>query len=173
MNVLRLAGLFAGVMFLSAATGNALAQAVDEHAGHADAQAHGHGTAGELARNGEQRWETDEALRRGMTEIRVASAMLTPAWTARQLSAASQQLADAIKGSVAKMIAQCQLAPEADANLHLILARMLAAAGTLASEPFSPQGLPAIEAALEDYGLFFNHPGWLDGAAEDEHAHAH
>jgi len=174
MNVLRLAGLFAGVLCLSAAAGNVLAQAGDAHAGHADAQAHEHGAAGELARNGEQRWETDEALRRGMTEIRVASAMLTPAWTARQLSAAqSQQLAEAIKGSVATMIAQCQLAPEADANLHLILARMLAAASTLESEPFSPQGLPAIEAALNDYGHFFNHPGWLDGAAEDEHAHAH
>jgi hypothetical protein len=174
MKVSRIAGLFAAALCLSAATGKVLAQVVQDHAGHADAQAHEHGTAGALARNGEQRWETDEALRRGMTEIRVASAMLTPAWTARQLSAAqSQQLADAIKGSVATMIAQCQLAPEADANLHLILARMLAAAGTLASEPFSPQGLPAIEAALEDYGDFFNHPGWLDGAAEDEHAHAH
>jgi len=51
MNVLRLAGLFAGVLCLSAAAGNVLAQAGDAHAGHADAQAHEHGAAGELARN--------------------------------------------------------------------------------------------------------------------------
>lgn len=177
MKVLRFGGLLACVLSLSAAAGNVLAQAVDDHASHAShagAQAHEHGASAALSLDGDARWETDDALRRGMTEIRVASSMLAPAWAARQLTTAqSQQLADAIKGSVATMIAQCQLAPEADANLHVLLGQLLAAASTLESAPFSPQGLPAIESALEDYGHYFNHPGWLDSAAEDEHAHAH
>ena len=169
----RAAVLIAGVLFLCAGAGKVVAQAADDHASHG-AQAHDHGAAGALSLNGDKLWETDEALRRGMTEIRVASAMLAPAWAARQLSAAqAQQLAQAIKGSVATMIAQCQLAPAADANLHILLGQILAAASALESEPFSAQGLPAIEAALNEYGHYFQHPGWLESAAEDEHAHAH
>lgn len=162
--------LMAGAFTFGLLAGHLQAQVTDEHAAHA----HDHADAGALTLDGDKRWETDAPLRRGMLEIRVASAMLTPAYGARQLSAAQgQQLGEALRGSVATMIAQCQLAPAADANLHVILGRILAAASALETDPLSDEGIPAVAAALDDYGHFFNHPGWLDGAAEDEHAHTH
>jgi hypothetical protein len=162
--------LSAGVFAASLQPGVVLAQTTDDHAAHA----HEHGDAGSLSLNGSQRWETDAPLRLGMTQIRVASAMLEPAFAARQLPAAqAQQLVAAVRDSVATMIAQCQLAPEADANLHLILGKILAATSALESEPLSVQGIPALMAALDDYGHYFNHPGWSEAAPEDSHDHAH
>jgi len=166
------AALTAGVLSLTLLSGSVQAQAADDHAAHA--HEHADADAGTLTRDGDKPWETDAPLRRGMTEIRVASAMLAPAYGARQMSAAQgQQLSEALRGSVATMIAQCQLAPAADANLHIILGQILAAASALESDPLSAQGLPAITAALADYGHYFNHPGWLDGESEDGHDHAH
>jgi len=151
----------------------ALAQApsaTDAHAAHGHEHAHATDTA--LSLNAGEPWQTDEPLRRGMLQIRVASAMLTLAFEAAQLSQPqSAQLAEAVRLSVNTMIAQCQLPPDADANLHVILGRLLAAADALESSPLDAQGLPAIHAALQDYGHYFAHPGWQDAPAEDEHAH--
>ena len=151
----------------------ALAQApvaADAHAAHD----HEHGQAGDtgLSLNAGEPWPTDEPLRRGMLQIRVASAMLTPAFATAQLSQPqSAQLAEAVRLSVNTMIAQCQLPPDADANLHVILGRLLAAAQVLETSPLAAEGLPAIQAALQDYGHYFAHPGWQEAPAADEHAH--
>lgn len=162
--------LTAGTFALCLAPGALQAQAVDAHAAHA----HEHEDAGALTLNGGQPWDTDAPLRRGMMQIRVASAMLVPAYAARQLPAAqAQQLGEAVRESVATMIAQCQLAPDADANLHVILGRILAATSALESDPLSAQGIPAITAALDEYGHYFQHPGWSEAAPQDSHDHAH
>jgi len=165
--------LTAGAFALALLSGSVHAQAAaNEHAAHAHEREHA--DAGGLTLDGDKPWETDAPLRRGMTQIRVASAMLAPAHGARQLSALQgQQLGVALRGSVATMIAECKLAPEADANLHIILGQILAATSALESDPLSPLGIPAITAALEDYGHYFNHPGWHDGTSDDGHDHAH
>jgi hypothetical protein len=152
---------------------SALAQAPsapDAHAAHGHKHAHAADAA--LSLNAGEPWQTDEALRRGMLQIRVASAMLTPAFEAAQLSQPqAAQLAEAVRLTVNTMIAECQLPADADANLHLILGRLLAAAEALETASLAAEGLPAIQAALQDYGHYFAHPGWHDAPAEDEHAH--
>jgi len=153
-----------------------LADPLQAQSAAADHAAHGHDPAetGALTLDDGKRWETDEPLRRGMTEIRVASDMLSAAYAARQLSAAqSQQLGEAVRGSVATMIAQCQLVPAADAVLHVILGDILTAVSALEADPLSARGIPGITAALDEYGHYFEHPGWLAGSADDEHAHHH
>jgi hypothetical protein len=141
-----------------------------EHAAHG--HEHAHAADGALSLNGGKPWQTDAPLRRGMLQIRVASAMLTPAFEAAQLSQPqAAQLAEAVRLNVNTMIAECQLPADADANLHLILGRLLAAAEALETAPMAADGLPAIQAALQDYGHYFAHPGWQEVPAEDEHAH--
>ncbi len=151
----------------------ALAQApsaTDAHAAHGHEHAHAADAA--LSLNAGEPWQTDEPLRRGMLQIRVASAMLAPAFAAAQLSQPqAAQLAEAVRGSVNTMIAQCQLPADADANLHVILGRLLAAATALENSPLAQEGLPAIQAALQDYGHYFAHPGWQEAPVADEHAH--
>lgn len=138
---------------------------------HAASNAHDDHGGTALSLNNGQQWETDAALRHGMLEIRTAVAMLTPAFEAGQLTQTqAHQLSEAVHGSVNTMIEQCKLAPEADANLHTILAQLLKGSAALEAAPLSVDGLPALHRALETYGHYFNHVGWQS----DEHAeHAH
>ncbi len=143
------------------------AQPHDHAAEHAHVE---HGDAGLSLNNGKP-WDTDAALRRGMIEIRTAVDLLEPAFAAEQLNQTQAiQLSEAVKGSVTTMIEQCELEPAADANLHSILAMFLAAASELEFSPLSSNGLPALQAALQAYGQYFDHVGWQS----DEHAaHSH
>lgn len=145
---------------------------------NAQADAHDHSAAAHdehsgmaLSLNDGKPWETDAALRHGMLEIRAAVTMLTPAFEAGQLNQAqAQQLSEAVHGSVNTMIEQCVLAPEADANLHSILAELLKGTAALEAAPLSADGLPVLQGALETYGHYFDHAGW-QGDEHAEHAH--
>lgn len=129
-----------------------------------------HGGAALTLNDGEQ-WETDEALRHGMLEIRAAVTVLSPVFESGQLDQAqAHQLSEAVQGSVNTMIEQCQLEADADANLHSILAMLLTGAAALETAPLSSDGLPALQGALETYGHYFNHEGWQAGE-HTEHAH--
>ena len=106
--------------------------AQDAHDHGAAAHAHEeHGSAAlSLSLDHGKQWETDAALRHGMTEIRAAVDMVAPAFEAGQISAhQGHQLSEAIQGSVNTMIEQCKLPPEADANLFELEARQLASLG--------------------------------------------
>lgn len=146
---------------------NAQSDAHDHGATHAhDA----HGGVGLSLNNGQQ-WETDEALRHGMLDVRAAVAMMTPAFEAGQLNKVQAlQLSEAVHSSINTMIEQCKLAPEADANLHGILAQLLQGSAALEAAPLSSEGLPALREALESYGHYFNHEGWQ---GEEHTAHSH
>jgi len=134
---------------------------------HEEAHAHeDHASSGLSLNNGVQ-WETDAVLRHEMMEIRAAVENVAPTFDAGQLALAqAQQLSATVRGSVNTMIAQCELEPEADANLHSILAVLLAGAAALESSPMSSEGVPALKEALQAYGQYFNHTGWQG----DEHA---
>lgn len=167
----RTLSLLTTVLSLICGGGNATAQDSHDHS-HDAAHAHEeHGVSTALSLNHGEPWETDEALRHGMIEIRAAVDMVTPAFHAGQLSAEQgHQLSEAIQGSVNTMIEQCKLPPEADANLHVILASLLAGAGAVASAPQSAEGVPALKEALETYGHYFHHPGWQ---ADEHKGHSH
>jgi hypothetical protein len=125
-----------------------------EHHAHA-----AHGAAPELAEG--QRWATDAPLREAMLRIRDGVAASAPAFHASALSAdAARALAAAVEADVQFMIANCRLEPEPDAALHALIGRMLGAAEALRAGPLSADGLPRLEAALNDYGSAFDHPGW-------------
>jgi hypothetical protein len=58
------------------------------------------------------------------------------------------------------MVENCKLEPEPDAALHVLIGRLLSAAGAVREDPGSPDGVPQLVAVLHDYGATFDHPGW-------------
>src|SRR5690606_19547463 len=139
----------------------ALAQAdTDAHAdveAHADSHAD-HGPLPVLADG--QRWETDEPLRKAMADIRDDLAKNLPAYHDAQLQPAdADALATAIQGNIDYMIANCKLAPEPDAVLHVMIGRMMGATAALRVDPASSDGMPQLVSVVNDYQATFDHEG--------------
>lgn len=107
------------------------------------------------------RWETDPTLEQGMNRIRAALAGALPAWRAGTFDRTqAHALATAVADNVAFMVANCKLAPAADAALHLLLADLQRGAAVLHEAPASPEGVPRMVAALRRYPQHFAHHGW-------------
>jgi len=108
-----------------------------------------------------QRWATDAPLRQGMSNVREALILAVHADTTHPLSAAeADKLADAIRTQADYLVANCVLAPEADAVLHVLLGQLLEGAESLRLKPTDEAGLHNIITALKDYPAYFKHEGW-------------
>lgn len=140
--------------FALAATGNAMA---------ADPHQHAAGEPMKLALDHGKRWPTDEPLRKGMTEIRDALAAKHEAIRNGKLTPAEYKaLGGTVEAQVATIVAQCKLEPAADANLHLIVAELVAGADAMQgkSKATPAAGAAQVVRAVNQYGRYFNHPGW-------------
>jgi hypothetical protein len=131
----------------------------------ADAHSHGHGAAPQkLTLDHGKKWTTDAPLRTGMQKIRDALAPQLDAIHTGKLPAAQYAaLAAAIDAEIAGIVQNCKLPPEADANLHLVIAQMME--GTEAMQGKNPKAKPQTGAvkvvqALDSYAKYFDHPGW-------------
>ncbi len=122
-----------------------------------------HGAATLKLNNG-QKWKTDAPLRQGMANIKAAVQPHLHAIHENRLKAAQYQaLAKRTNTQVAFVVENCKLAPEADAQLHLIIAELGAAAEAMAGEDQNrsrQEGAMRLQHALQTYGEFFEHPGW-------------
>lgn len=140
---------------------SAQAQAQPPH----DPTAHTHGRAGRGAMQLEldhgRPWGTDAPLREGMERIRAAVAQARQADAEGRLNTAqAKTLAGAVQDGIAFMIEHCRLEPKADANLHILLRRLSAAAAAVRADPGAPDGLPQMLEVLDIYPRYFTHPGW-------------
>jgi hypothetical protein len=121
-------------------------------------------TTHKLTLNKGKQWATDEPLRKGMGEIRSLVAAQEEAIHKAKLKPADYAaLGSKIEGQVGYIVANCKLDPEADANLHIILEAMLE--GTTAMQGKEKgqtprQGAGKVVTALNEYGKYFDHPGW-------------
>jgi hypothetical protein len=139
--------------FTQAATGNAIAADPHQHAG---------GEPTQLVLDHGKKWPTDEPFRKGMTEIRDALAAKREAiqkggLTPREYTA----LGGTVEAQVAIIVAQCKLEPAADANLHLIIAELVAGEDAMQgkSKATPAAGAAQVVRAVNQYGKYFNHPG--------------
>ena len=111
-----------------------------------------------------KKWPTDLSLRKGMTEIRVALEAKKGAIHLSKLPAGGYvQLGEKVSRTLSLIFKNCKLKPEADAMLHILLARILNGAAKMKNETNSAEqakGASAVEAALSEYPKFFDHPGW-------------
>jgi hypothetical protein len=138
-------------------------------------QAHEHDAHGAavLKLDNGQKWKTDAPLRQGMANIKAAVQPSLHAIHENKLKAATYQtLAKRTNTQIAFMVENCKLAPDADAQLHLIIAELGAAADAMAGKDKTQsrqKGALQLVHALETYGAFFDHPGWTKSAAKHEH----
>lgn len=129
----------------------------------ADSHQHAAGEAAKLALDHGKKWATDAPLRKAMGELRAALAAKHGAIHKGTLAPADYKaLGTTIEAKVATIVAECKLEPAADANLHIVVAELIAAADALQGKsktaPAAGAGL-AVQAANR-YGEFFDHPGW-------------
>lgn len=145
-------------VLMASCPGASAAPAVQQHAQHAEG--HSHSASGpRLVLNKGAKWETDEALRKAMLQIRRAVEL--DAGHAHSIEAAkAARLATAVQDGVAYMVENCKLAPEADAVLHVLVADMLRGAELLAQPHHANEGLALVHGALEQYPAYFRHAGW-------------
>ncbi len=110
---LALVGAFA----LSAAAFSPAILAADEHA-------HGHGAAPmKLQLDHGKKWKTDEALRRGMSSIQeTVHGAAAPLHKGTAKPEAYAELGNRVEADVGRIVKECKLPPEADAQLHVVLA---------------------------------------------------
>lgn len=96
------------------------------------------------------RWPADAALSEGMQRIRAVALWMQHTQVDGVLSARqSRAAARSIESSVAAIVEHPSRGAAVDANLHLLLGRILSA-----------DGLPQLLDALELYPRYFNDPGW-------------
>lgn len=130
------------------------APVLGEHANHED-----HSIA--LTPPPGARWPTDEPLRAAMTRLQTALGQAQRAQENGALDTASAQaLAQSVEKEVAFMIENCKLPPQADAALHVLIGRMLSAAGRLKQTPADDSAVPELADVLKQYAETFDHPDW-------------
>jgi len=129
--------------------------------------AHEHGPqAGEanLVLDQGKKWQTDAPLRQGMESIRAAFAADVKAiHTNKQSPQKFEALAAKVNGEVAGIVQNCKLPPEADAQLHIVVAEMMAGAEAMAGKDEAVSrraGAERVAKALNAYGTYFDHAGW-------------
>lgn len=153
-----------GIWKFFAAAGLALGL-VATGASAAEHSAHQHGAdAAQLSLVNGKKWATDEPLRKGMGAIRTdMDASLHAIHEGKLTAARYNALANKISAEVAGMVAQCKLEPQADAQLHLVIADLLNGTEAMqgkAKKVSRQTGAVKVLGALEKYAAYFDHPNW-------------
>jgi hypothetical protein len=106
-------------------------------------------------------WQTDAPLRKGMDGIRYDMEAALPRIHNATLSREHYAtLVKRVRGHIEDMVKNCKLSPAADAQLHGLLAEIVAGADAMESETSQLSGAVKIIQALNAYGHHFEHPGW-------------
>ena len=117
-----------------------------------------------LTLNAGQKWATDEHLRKAMGRIRDGmNPSIQEIHRDRLAAAKYAALAKVVRDEVAYMVANCKLEPKADAQLHALVAEILAGADAMVGQSKQvtrQQGATKVIGALEGYGTYFHDPDW-------------
>ena len=118
------------------------------------AHEHDHGAAEvKLVLDQGKKWPTDAPLRQGMENIRAALGS----------GMKYQALANKVNAEVAGIVQNCKLEPEADAQLHIVIAELMAGAEAMEGKETGVTrraGAVRVVKALNAYGDYFDHAGW-------------
>lgn len=115
-----------------------------------------------LQLNAGERWASDAPLRKAMGTLNESMRQALPAIHENTLADAQYvHLTEQVREEVAYMIENCKLAAEADAQLHLIIGKLLAGADSMAGQPsVRRDGAVTMLGALHDYASYFADPGF-------------
>ncbi len=149
-----------------AAAGLAVCLSINMSVALAQDHSHSHDGSGstQLTLNHGKKWATDENLRLSMIRIRDALEAELPAIHSGKASAKQYQaLAKKVNDQISFMVQNCKLDRDADAMLHLVLAELIDGSDAMVHQGSGEamhQGVEKIAHALENYGTYFDHPGW-------------
>ena len=153
------ASLMAAVLFWALVASPAIAQQQHEHEHESGAAA-----VASIKLDAGRKWVTDASLRDGMADIRAAFDADHPAIHAgQQTDAQYDALAGRIEAQVNSIVANCRLPPEADANLHYLIADLSQGVGLMRGQDPARtrhEGAALVHGALRAYGEFFDDPAW-------------
>lgn len=127
------------------------------------AAVHDHGDAPfEMQLNNGEKWVIDAPLRQAMGDISEAMRQSLPAIHEDQLPAEDYvPLANQVNDGVAHMIANCELPPEADAQLHMVIAQLMAGSEKMAASDAPRDGAVQVLGALDAYQQYFDDPEFV------------
>lgn len=149
--------LMAGLVVVAIAAGVTWAQVPHAHGEH-----EGHASSGEkpVLDHG-KKWKTDAPLRKGMEAIRADLVAALPAIHEKRYTPPEYAaLAGKIDAQISSMVANCKLPKDADAQLHLVLAELLAGSRAMKEKTGQRAGAIQVLGALGTYGSYFDHAGW-------------
>lgn len=131
----------------------------------ADAGQHDHGAQKphKIELNAGKKWETDDALRKGMSSMRASIAAALPNAHAGKLSNAEYDtLGKDLGGHVAYIVENCKLDPKADAQLHVVVADIASGIETIEGKAGKKRAMGVVKTAqaLNTYSKYFNHDGF-------------
>ena len=137
------------------------------HAGMASAQdhdhSHGHEKPAQLTLDNGKKWATDDNLRQSMSRIRDALTAQLPAIHSGKATAEQYRvLAQKTNDQIAFMAKNCKLDQKTDAMLHFVLTEIITGADAMTAQDSTKarEGAEKIARALDNYGVYFDHPGW-------------
>ncbi len=153
----------AGKILISIVVALGLVSAAPAKAGEPHAH-DDHSATVQLRLDNGKKWRTDEALRRGMDEIRKAIAesqtlIHENAFTPSQYDA----LAAGIQTQIDYVVGNCKLPEDADEQLHLMLEQLIDGVAEMKATTGGDKrakGAERIARALVQYGEYFDHSGW-------------
>lgn len=131
----------------------------------APAHQHEHGAStATLQLNAGKKWETDAPLRQAMGNIREAMAASLHKIHENRLSRQGYAtLAKTVEKEVGNIVANCKLGPQADEQLHIVVAALLEGAEQMADKAKAEKrqdGAVRVIGALEKYGNYFDDSGF-------------
>jgi hypothetical protein len=131
----------------------------------ADPHHHGHGAgAPKLQLNQGKKWVTDAPLRESMAAIReTVHGAPAPLHKGTAKAADYAPVGNRVEAEVGRIVKECKLPPDADAQLHVVVADLLAGADAMKAAKDAKAGragLIQVDRALTAYGRHFDHPGW-------------
>lgn len=115
----------------------------------------------QLSLNQGEKWSIDDSLHTGMNNIK--QAMNTNLDDIHYNRFSKQQyvdLAKTLEQQLSYLFENCKLAPEADAQLHILLAKIMQGVDKMKNSAKPKQGAILIIQSLNNYPVYFNDPNW-------------
>jgi len=130
-----------------------------------DAHQHGHEAGpAKLQLNQGKKWATDEPLRKSMVAIReIVRGAPAPMHKGTAKPEAYAEVGNRVEAEVGRIVKECKLPPDADAQLHIVVADLVAGADAMKGAKDGKAGragLIKVNGAVTAYASHFDHPGW-------------
>lgn len=125
---------------------------------------HGGAAAHSLQLNAGKKWAIDAPLRKAMVAVQKQVKHTLPAAHAGKATAADYDALGAkVTAQVAYIVENCKLEPQADEQLHTVIAELLGAVEAVQGkkgDSARASGVVKMAQTLNTYGDYFDHAGW-------------